>query len=234
MAASFPIIRQMLQPLKHRINQWLGRDLNFGSEVRCKTLRLGSYYGGWVVQPEALSHHSIVYTFGAGEDITFDLAMIERFGVTVHAFDPTPKSMNWIKSQLLPEHFVFHPIGLADYDGTARFVLPRLDKASYHIGVTDGVDVADCRVQRLASIMHDLEHDHIDLLKMDIEGAEYAVLPDLVKSQIPIRQLLVEFHHKPGDQPSLNRTREAVHMLHAAGYRIFDVSPTGMEYSFVK
>lgn len=234
MTGALTILRQRLQPLKHRVNQWLGRDLRFPIEVRDPTVRLGSYYGGWVIQPGELNRNSIVYSFGAGEDISFDLAMIERFGMTVHVFDPTPKSMHWVRSQTVPERFVFHPVGLADYDGTARFVLPREDKTSYHISTEGGVDVAECRVQRLTTIMRELEHDHLDVLKMDIESAEYAVLPDILKAQIPIRQLLVEFHHLPGHWDMLNRSKQAIEQLRAAGYRIFDVSHTGMEYSFVK
>ncbi|GIS18490.1 MAG: hypothetical protein CM15mP120_04060 [Pseudomonadota bacterium] len=43
--------------------------------------------------------------------------------------------------------------------------------------------------------MRDLGHDHLDVLKMDIEGAEYAVLDDMLQSNILPDQLLVEFHH---------------------------------------
>ena len=44
-------------------------------------------------------------------------------------------------------------------------------------------------------MMRDLGHDHLDVLKMDIEGAEYAVLDDMLQSDILPDQLLVEFHH---------------------------------------
>jgi len=34
---------------------------------------------------------AVVYSLGIGEDISFDLALIEKYGARVHAFDPTPK-----------------------------------------------------------------------------------------------------------------------------------------------
>jgi FkbM family methyltransferase len=74
----------------------------------------------------------------------------------------------------------------------------------------------------------------LDLLKMDIEGAEYAAIDDLLKSYVPITQLLIEFHHVIGDRASLGRTQRAIESLNAAGYRVFHISPVGFEYSFVR
>src|SRR5262245_56805324 len=113
------------------MNQALGRDVRAPIQVTCNRTLLGSEYGGWCVCPDPLDERSIVYSFGVGQDISWDLAMIERFGMTVHAFDPTPKSIEWIRQQKLPPHFVFHEYGIADYDGTAHFVLPRADFVSF-------------------------------------------------------------------------------------------------------
>jgi FkbM family methyltransferase len=228
--------KRLLRPARRRVNQLLGRDLNVRVQQRHDVLRLGSEYGGWVVRPELIRPDSIIYCFGVGEDISFDLAVIQRFDVTVHAFDPTPKSMRWIQSQELPKQFVFHNVGLAEYDGAARFVLPRADYASYHISGKNerGADVAECPVQRLSTIMRELGHDRIDLLKMDIEGAEYAAIDDILASKALIAQWLIEFHHVVGDRPSLAKTRRAIEILNKAGYQIFSRSATGMEFSFFR
>jgi hypothetical protein len=68
---------------------------------------------------------------------------------------------------------------------------------------------------------------------MDIEGAEYDVLSDLLACDVLVRQLLVEFHHGWKDV-GLRRTREAIRSLNRAGYRIFHVSSRGGEYSFLR
>lgn len=44
--------------------------------------------------------------------------------------------------------------------------------------------------------MSDLHHQQIDLLKLDIEGSEYRVLDEILESQIPIHQIVVEFHDR--------------------------------------
>jgi hypothetical protein len=87
-------------------------------------------------------------------------------------------------------------------------------------------------VRRLSTICRELGHAHVDLLKLDIEGAEYSVIDDLRASEIRPRQLIVEFHHRQHGV-GIDRTRSAVATLKALGYRLFHVSPNGEEYSFL-
>ena len=46
----------------------------------------------WAIWTEPLSTGSVIYSFGVGDNVAWDLEMIRRFGCTVHAFDPTPAS----------------------------------------------------------------------------------------------------------------------------------------------
>ena len=48
----------------------------------------------------------------------------------------------------------------------------------------------------LSTILEKLGHNRIDILKMDIEGAEYEVIEDIISSTVPIQQVLIEFHHR--------------------------------------
>jgi FkbM family methyltransferase len=205
-------------------------------DVQCSKETLGNpRYGAWTIQPELIRAESIVYSFGIGEDLSFDLALIEKFGLTVHGFDPTPKSIDWVRSQDLPNLFVLHPYGLADFDGTVSFnppenpdhvshtLLDRPETASHSVEVP---------VKRLQTIMEEMGHRHIDIFKMDIEGAEYQAIDDLLRSGIRPEQLLVEWHHRfPGVGPKA--TIKSIAQLRAAGYRLFHVSPNQEEYSFV-
>lgn len=223
----------ILRGVRRRLNQALGRDLPFRSQVRVPRLFLGSEYGGWMVHPELLNAESVVFSVGVGNDITFDRAMIERFGCVLHAFDPTPRCLEWIASQSLPHQFHFHPLGLANYDGIARFSLPPSNVVSFKMNAGQGQSEVECPVRRLSTLMSDVQVSRIDLLKIDIEGAEYDIIDDVLRLNPLPRQLLVEFHHVVGDQPSLKRTRDAVEAINRAGYRIFCISPVGNEYSFV-
>lgn len=213
----------------------IGRDVRFAIQSRVPCERHGSEYGGWWICPTGLDGNSVVYSVGIGTDITFDLSLIETHGLTIHAFDPTPGSIAYLRSVRLPDTFTVHQLGLAAVDGTASFLPPANPEHISHTLMAPGQ--SDTRaimveVRRLSTLMRDLGHTRIDVLKMDIEGAEYDVLDDLLDQQLPVRQILVEFHHRfPG--VGVERTRRAVARLNAAGYRIFAAADSGEEYSFI-
>ncbi len=221
---------------RHVFRVLTGRDLYAPVQARCATATLGNDNANWCVCPTGLSEETVVYSFGVGTDISFDLEMIRRFGVYVHAFDPTPRAIAWVRCQAPPEKFVFHDYGVSDHDGNAVFYPPEnAGFVSYSIfsrGGSEGA-VVEAPVYRLATIMKTLGHEKIDVLKMDIEGAEYDVLSDFLACDISVSQLLVEFHHCWKDV-GLQRTREAIRSLSGRGYRIFHVSPRGSEYSFLR
>lgn len=176
-----------------------------------------------------------MYSFGVGEDVSFELGLIERFNVCVNAFDPTPRSLTWVRSQALPAAFVLHELGLAAWDGTASFS-PPVDPThvSYSMVRSDQVGSAiRAPVRRLATIAAMLGHTHINLLKMDIEGAEYAALPDCLSSGLEIDQILVEFHHR-WSSIGIAATKRAISFLRGAGYRIANVSPSGGEFTLLR
>src|SRR6185369_4693663 len=83
-------------------------DLLISPQVRCNKITLGSPRAQWSVCPDQLTCESIVYSVGVGTDVSFDLELIGRFGLRVHAFDPTPRSIEWIRKQVLPSEFEFH------------------------------------------------------------------------------------------------------------------------------
>lgn len=149
---------------------------------------LSGEYGAWWVAPSLLSDRSVIYSFGIGEDLTFDCDLVQQFGCTVHAFDPTPRSLQWIAKQQLPSNIKIHPYGLAAIDGYLSFFPPRVGVSfSVNVGLTNqspGIQPLPLPVKRLKTIMTELGHQTIDLLKIDIEGAEYDVINDLLNEQI--------------------------------------------------
>ena len=81
-------------------------------------------------------------------------------------------------------------------------------------------------------ITRELKHTHIDVLKMDIEGAEYEVIETIIKSPVTIDQILVEFHDRNFD-PDEPRSRETVRKLSGNGYLIYGRSLSYEEISLV-
>ncbi len=231
------MILKLLRTLKRRFRQLIGQEVTVTIDTGCPTEFHGSTYGGWAVLRDSLDAGSVVYSFGVGEDATFDLALIARYGCRVHAFDPTPKSAAWVAENIREGRFIFDPVALSDRDGDLRLYLP-LDpthvSASLAVGSRTGGAYFDAPCQRLETIRRRLGHSRIDVLKMDIEGAEYLVLRDLLAEGRAVRpaQLLIEFHHwmKPF---SVADTNGALALLRRAGYRPIWRSEGGHELLFV-
>jgi len=227
--------QESLGSVRRAWNILRGRDTWQGVQIKCEQIHLGNEHARWCVCPSHLTPRSIIYSFGVGEEISFDLELINKFGVCVHAFDPTPRSIQWVRAQAILREFVFHEFGIADFDGTCQFAPPENSSHVSHSMIRKNMSNSSIQmpVLRLATIMEKLGHDHIDVLKMDIEGAEYGVIADLLSCEIRVDQLLVEFHHR-WPEVGLDKTRRAIHELNERGYRIFNISPNGEEYSFLR
>ena len=57
-------------------------------------------------------------------------------------------------------------------------------------------DMVAVSMKSFAAIIQDLKHNEIEVLKMDIEGAEYDVIDSILAANITINQFLVEFHDR--------------------------------------
>ena len=217
------------------------RAAGIGIDVKLPKLRLGR--GGLdttaaAVCPDGLNADSVVYSFGVGTNLEWDLEMIRRFGVTVHGFDPSPGAIAWVRGSDLPAQFVFHAVGLAPRDGILRLYPPVSARTVHYSSIrrsrrvaeTDAIEVP---VKRLATIARELGHDRIDVLKIDIDGGEYEIIPDLIAAEPPVGQILLEFHHNFRTL-SFRHTRDAVAALRSHGYGIFEISHRAREFSFIR
>jgi FkbM family methyltransferase len=226
-----------------------------------KLLRLGTKYGGWIIPVDAgLTADNVCYCAGAGEDISFDCALVERFHCQVRVIDPTPRAIQHFNNleravrsgqrfsvnnskedyySVTAEDFGrlrFVPFGLSDRDSELKFYFPKnpayVSCSTVNLQKTDAYFKAQCF--RLSSIMQQLGDTFIDLLKMDIEGSEYAVIRDMVATKLLPRLLLVEFDeaHTPMDSEAGSRIKHHIEVLEQAGMRCIAVE--GSNASFIR
>lgn len=195
----------------------------------------------WQYSEAALNAgEKLVYSLGVGDSIAFDQHLIRTCGAEVHAFDPTPFAIDWLASQDTPDSFHFHQWAVAGQDGEL-WMAQRANRKGIKSGVMwqaiaheDADDDSICvPCLSVASIMQQLSHKKIDLLKIDIEGMEYPVLESLADMAERPTQVLVEFHHRFADIDK-SATRNAVNALLSMGYQIFSVSQTGREIGFIQ
>jgi len=221
--------------LKLALKRLIGREPRLKSDVTVPLER----FGAWWVYMDLLSEGGIVYSLGVGEDIDLDLALISLRNMEVHAFDPTPNSVDFLQQKNLPAAFHFHPWAVGETDGSMFFYPRQLRDGSHSQTMyTLLADPATERhrlevpVKSLATVTKILGHTEIDVFKMDIEGAEYDVLQGLLNSTLRPRQLLIEFHHRHAGLDQ-SQTVAAVSDLRGAGYALADISSTGREFTFL-
>lgn len=225
------IVPAYLEAYRHAI------DARRRHGARVPVTRLGSQYGGWTVPASLLPRQAICYSIGVGEDTTFDRALIERCDARIFAFDPTPRAADHVAKSRLPANFTFLPVGVWDTDGTARFYAPadpaHVSHSIVNAQATSAYFDAPCR--RLSGLMAANGHDAIDLLKMDIEGAEYRVIDSLIADGVRARVLCVEFHQLHGVDGAGFRlqVQDAIRALARAGYGVV-AAGNGRQYSFVR
>ena len=188
-----------IKRLKLAVKHLLGKDLYLKPDQRTATRFYGSPYGGWALPEGVVNAGSIIYSFGIGEDVSFDLALIEATGCRVFGFDPTPKSLRWVEGNVREHKFVIRPWALGASDGELQLWLPKNPEhvsASCRPSEATSHDsfVAECR--SLESVMRELDHAKVDVLKMDIEGHECEAVIGFEPVISNIKSIIIEIHTK--------------------------------------
>lgn len=197
----------------------------------------GGAAGGWGIPRDCLSANSVVVDVGLGEDLDFSRQLQEKYGCAVHGFDPTPKAIAYAK-QHMPPKFSLHAVGLAGTTRAAEFFLPSNEShvsgsvvnASHTKGAVLKVDLIDMR-----DLLKRIGATKVDLLKVDVEGAEYEIIESagFAACAPGIHILCFEFHHR-WDEFGKGATIGAVARLRQMGFDcIWRSLTTNEEFTFV-
>jgi FkbM family methyltransferase len=197
-------------------------------------------YGGFGIYPKLLGSNPIVYSFGIGEDVSFDLQMIEKYNAQVWGFDPTPKSIAWVKEHIDHPRFHFEGYGISDRDGVEQFYLPQNENyvsgsTSVHSGLKE--KPIDVEMRCFSTIIEQIGHEKIDLIKMDIEGSEFEVIPNILEWQqihhMQIPQFCIEIHGRFSAEDGVSKNHNLISQMNKAGYVLVYVSDTFEELTFI-
>jgi FkbM family methyltransferase len=197
----------------------------------------GSDYGGWPIVSNSLSKDSVVVDIGLGEDISFSESLMRRYGCSVYGFDPTPKSIEYVRARQLCGFHLFE-VGVAAKGGEATFYLPNnAEHVSGSLFRSTHVGSQEMKVPLIPmdSVPELIGSRKLDLIKIDIEGAEF----DLLESQAfaaaaeHTNQICIEFHHR---WPEFGKARadRAVKRLDGLGFAVAWVSASNEEVLFVR
>ncbi|MCK6546320.1 FkbM family methyltransferase [Myxococcota bacterium] len=177
-----------------------------------------------------LGPESIVYSVGVGSNIYFDEVVADRARCKVHLFDPTPLALSTMRD-VTREDLVFHPVAIWTKDGELELFFDRAESSDRKTAsVTNQFQTQErvtfpCRT--IASFMRELGHDHLDLLKMDIEGGALPVLEDLLHGPIRPKQIVMELERPVEGVKSLEywgRLVRLAMLLKKSGYESYLIS----------
>jgi len=191
-----------LRPAKVRMalrRRWFESRL---SRVRRRSapglVDLGTPYGGWTVPGDLIEPSWTCYSIGAGGDISFDLALIDRFGPTVRAFEAVPDlARAAVEDGSQEPRFSAYQAAVAPSDGPVRMQVTHdtQSKSVSSAGLYESEDYVELPGRSLESLMSELGDARIDLLKLDIEGGEYDLVPSLDLQAMGVKVFATQLHH---------------------------------------
>lgn len=202
-----------------------------------------NYGGWFIPKECKLDENSIIYSAGVGEDISFDIKLQTKYNSNVVLLDPTKRAVKHFEECKIyftnNKKHKFTGNIQPDYYKNLINEEPNFDKIQYiEIGLWDKRDnlkfykqsdsnnvsqsiICDMftsdydivEVDSLKNIMQKLNHNYIDLLKLDIEGAEINVLNKMLDDNIFPKYLCVEFDLFLKKKDKNNITRKLVNRL---------------------
>mgnify|MGYP001201462270 CR=1 FL=1 len=212
--------------------------------------RFGTVYGGWYLPRDiCLDSNSIIYSIGAGEDISFDLQIQSNFNSYIYIYDPTPRAIvhfdnvkrfyddkqhkfpgdiqrdyleniNDLKVDFSKMKFINKGIHITD---TAMKFYRQDNNRYVSQSLEPNMFGSDFDVVNVSTLKNELVnngHSHIDVLKMDIEGSECDVLNNMINDGIFPKYLCIEFDLYLKNKDSNRKTDRIINKLFKCGYKI--------------
>jgi FkbM family methyltransferase len=257
-------MQNIINKIRARYYKWTERNINLPIDTSVATERLGTGYGGWIVPTGVFNADSVCYLVGAGEDLSFDVALAEKYACETHIFDPTPRSVQHFKALLeaietgkkMPlantltgfypsiaeetaVNLHFHNFGIWNEDTTLKFYAPANDAFVSHsiVNLQKTDKFIEVPVQRFSSVMRRLVHNEIDLIKIDIEGAEYQVIAAILSEKIKVKVMCIEFDESASnhfDSHYMDRIENALKSLINAGFSMIAKEPDCHNYTLMR
>jgi FkbM family methyltransferase len=187
--------------------------------------KFGTFYGGYEIFVKNLLKPRVI-SCGVGEDISFDIELINNFDAKIILVDPTPRAINYYN--VLKKHFgIYNPkkynesgkISVKNYNlkkiNSQNLILEKkaiwdkgnielklffpLNKEHVSLSINKKClyqDFFSARTITIKEIIKKYSLDRIDILKLDVEGCEINVLNFIIENKIFPKQVIVEYDLK--------------------------------------
>ena len=239
-----------MQGLKSLVKNILGIDAYSNYTPLNNLAKIGFENGFYAIPENFVNESSICYCIGAGIDISFDTELVYLYDSQVYIFDPMPEGKNHylevvdavnsnqslvvgadqknpftyrIGVNHLPK-IKFMEIGIWEKPDVVKFYEPTQDNYVSHsiLNLQNSEHYIEAKVDRLSNIMKELKHNKLDIVKIEIEGAEYKVIETIIQDRLDVKIILVEydeFHNHKG-YSFLWRIKKSTNLILDAGYKM--------------
>jgi len=158
-------------------------------------------YGSWPLCANLLPPNPLVYSFGIGVDISFDVAMVNEFGARdVFCYDPTITKETFAEmSKGKERNLSFYQLGAGISYDVIHFY-KSTNPIIQSLVSTPGLSgynkepYLSAAVLDVSSIAAMNKHEWVDLIKIDGEGIEFDIFLQTDLHLLPTSHILLEFH----------------------------------------
>lgn len=161
---------------------------------------------------------SIVIDIGA---YTGDWAkhLLDRYNPTVYAFEPNPNIFQVLERK--KKHYPKlnpHPYGLGSRNEILPMSMADLGSSFFeHDEKSPDTPWREAEIKSVRDVWKALDFQDVDLVKINIEGAEYELLEQMIDSDLmsSVRIFMIQFHEwHPGAYKRRRRIRRALRKTH--------------------
>ncbi len=182
--------------------------------------------------------HFVVLDVGAnlGEYATSILNSLESNSGEIHLFEPSPYCMDLLNKKFHATSNVYlNECACSDSEGVVKLYfdkpgselasLYQRDLKEYAIDLSLSLDVKTITLEKYIS---ECSLGHVDLIKIDVEGHEKAVLIGMGKYLTPDYVSCIQFEYGGCNLDSMVSLRDIYRTLENAGYRVCKIMPKGL------
>jgi FkbM family methyltransferase len=172
---------------------------------------LDEIYGNGIYSFVCGTNEPVIVDIGANIGISVNYFLASYPGARIYAYEADPAIFEYLRHNVDTGNAHVELINQAVWheDTCLRFAQEGADGG--RLSMNGGIEVAAVDVRKVVG------NRRIDLLKIDIEGAEETVLPACVGSLENVERIFLEYHSRPGRPQGFGQIAS---ILNDAGFRL--------------
>jgi len=214
-----------------RIKNYIKRNL-----LKYRRLKKARLYGLKYVKPNFIyfprfSESPVIVDVGCGYEADFSKYMIDNYNALAFCIDPTKKHAPILKrlEEQFEGHLKYLQYAISSTDEEITFFESEINESgsiyNNHVNVINDKTISyKVKALSIPSLKDVIKKDHIEFLKLDIEGAEYKIFSNFdFKALTGVDQLFIEFHHQQIESRRQSETFDIVQKIERAGFESFSI-----------